>query len=117
MDEALNSLEQRIEHFFSDLPDLHTERLLLRKLRADDLEDIFEYAVDPQVAEHTTWYAHRSHEDTQTFLSSVLEQYQKHQIAVWGIEHKDDRQLIGTCGHGLPVVQHARAELGYAFLV
>ena len=33
---------------FADLPELETERLLLRKMRLDDAEDMFAYASDTE---------------------------------------------------------------------
>jgi ribosomal-protein-alanine N-acetyltransferase len=102
------------EDVFRELPTLETERLWLRKLRPDDLDDIFEYASDPEVAKYTTWETHKTPADAHTFLASVLERYQTGQIAVWGLEHKSDQKLIGTCALHDVVPHHARAELGYA---
>ena len=44
--------EQRV---FADLPDLETERLLLRKMRLDDAEAVFAYASDPEVTRYVLW--------------------------------------------------------------
>jgi hypothetical protein len=45
----LAGAEQRV---FADLPDLETERLLLRKMRLDDAEAVFAYASDPEVTRY-----------------------------------------------------------------
>jgi RimJ/RimL family protein N-acetyltransferase len=37
---------------FEDLPELETERLLLRKLRLDDARAMFTYASDPEVTRY-----------------------------------------------------------------
>ena len=37
---------------FRDLPELETERLLLRKMRLDDAEAMFVYASDPEVTRY-----------------------------------------------------------------
>lgn len=88
----------RVEDVFGDLPVLQTERLRLRRLRLDDAGDMFEYASDPEVSRYTTWEAHKTLEDSRAFLASVIEQYNTFQVAPWGMEHKRDRKLVGTCG-------------------
>jgi len=104
---------------FYDLPVLETERLLLRKLTLDDAEDMFEYASDPEVTKYLVWVAHQDIEDSREFLKSVLDRYRKGLVASWGVVHKLDEKLIGTCGYisWLPhgdLGKHARAELGFA---
>ena len=37
---------------FEDLPELETERLLLRKMRLDDARAMFAYASDPEVTRY-----------------------------------------------------------------
>jgi ribosomal-protein-alanine N-acetyltransferase len=103
-----------IQDIFADLATVETERLVLRKLVPGDLESIFDYASDPQVARFTTWMAHASIEDSRAFLDYVLEQYAAGRIATWGVEHKRDQKLIGTSGFVGWSIRHARAEIGYA---
>ena len=99
---------------FGDLPILETERLLLRKIRASDARDFYEYASDAEVSKHSTWSAHQSLADTRLFISSILNHYEAQHVAPWGIEHKADRKLIGTCGFASWITYHHRAEIGYA---
>ena len=103
-----------VKDIFGHLPTLQTDRLLLRKLQVDDLQDIFEYACDPKVARYTTWQPHETVEQSRDFLHHVLGLYEKGKVAPWGVEHKNDRKLIGTCGFLDWNLQHARAEIGYA---
>ena len=49
-----------VDGFFHDLPELETGRLLLRKLRMTDAQDMYEYSRDPEVARHVLWDAHTS---------------------------------------------------------
>ena len=44
---------------FRDLPELETERLLLRKMRLDDAEAMFAYASDPEVTRYVLFETHR----------------------------------------------------------
>ena len=45
---------------FADLPELETERLLLRRMRLDDAEAMFAYASDPEVTRYVLWRTVRS---------------------------------------------------------
>lgn len=104
----------KIEEVFGDLPELNTPRLLLRKLKADDAADMFEYASDPEVAREVTWGAHRTIEDSRGFLDCVLRKYENRETSEWGLELKESGKLIGTCGFVWWRPEHARAEIGYA---
>jgi RimJ/RimL family protein N-acetyltransferase len=48
------------------------------------------------------------------FLNGVLGLYAGGQVAPWGVFHKDDRKIIGTCGFVYWLPHHARAEIAYA---
>jgi ribosomal-protein-alanine N-acetyltransferase len=99
---------------YPDLPTLESDRLMLRKMSLEDAPDLFEYASDSQVAQYTTWTPHKSLEDSQIFLNSILAKYQNHESYDWGIIHKGDGKLIGTCGFVNWVSPHHHAEIGYA---
>jgi len=103
-----------IQDVFGDLPTLTTARLCLRKLAPEDLESIFAYTSDPEVARFTTWQPHASIEVSRDFLTYVLGQYDRGEVAPWGIEHRHDAKVIGTCGFVGWSLRHARAEIGYA---
>jgi ribosomal-protein-alanine N-acetyltransferase len=79
----------------------------------EDAADIFDYAHDLEVTRYVLWQPHRSIDDSQQFLASVVAGYEHLYLADWGIVHKGDRKLIGSCGfHGWRP-EHARASLGY----
>ena len=99
---------------FRHLPPLETERLTLRRLRALDAADIFEYASDPEVARYTLWDAHRTQEQSRLFLNIALEQYLIGEPSTWGVVLKQSGRLIGTCGFALASESDSRVEIGYA---
>ena len=97
----------------ADLPTLETERLLLRKITMGDIEDIFAYASDPEVPKYMPWEPHRSLEDTKEYLARVLERYEQHWPGPWGIVHKGDGKLIGSCSFHSWNRDDRRIEMGY----
>ena len=82
----------------TDLPQIPTPRLLLRRLRMDDADDIFAYASDPAVTATVTFDTHLSIDDSLAFVRTVLDGYERGERATWGIEHREDERLIGTIG-------------------
>lgn len=99
---------------FSNLATVETSRLLLRPMRLDDAEDMFDYASDPDVVRFTSWTVHQSTADTRAFLQHAIAAYQADRAASWAVEHKADRKMIGTCGFIWWNQTDAKAELGYA---
>jgi [ribosomal protein S5]-alanine N-acetyltransferase len=99
---------------FADLPELETERLLLRKMHLDDAEAMFAYASDPEVTRYVLFETHRSVEDSNAFLRLAVEGYERGDFGGWGIVLKDSGAFVGTCGADVDYApEHARAELGY----
>jgi [ribosomal protein S5]-alanine N-acetyltransferase len=97
-----------------DLPEIETERLLLRRMRLDDAEAMFAYASDPEVTRYIPWDTHRSIEDSESFLTFAIEGYERGDFGGWGVVLKDSGVFIGTCGLDAGYApEHARAELGY----
>ncbi|HYG99939.1 MAG TPA: GNAT family N-acetyltransferase [Terriglobales bacterium] len=96
------------------IPEIVTERLLLRALRPTDEIDVFSYARDPEVANHTLWEPHENLNDTRVFLAFVAEQHRSGRSFIWAIVHNRDRRVIGTVGLTAYVPNHARAEMGFA---
>ena len=82
----------------TDLPQIPAQRLLLRKLRLDDAQDLFAYASDPAVTATVTFDTHLSIDDSLAFIRYVLDGYERAELATWGIEHHAHERLIGTVG-------------------
>lgn len=98
---------------FADLPDLHTPRLLLRKMRLSDAEDMFTYARTPDVSRFLVWSPHRSVEESRGFLAYVADRYAAGLMEDWGIEHRPSGRFIGTAGYFFWDEPHRRAEIHY----
>lgn len=110
----MRRLVPKIEDVFADLPSVETDRLLLRRATMVDAADMFEYASDAEVARYTTWEPHASIEESRMFLEFLLHRYSGGEVAEWGVVHKADNKLIGTCGFSMWNPYNARAEVAYA---
>ncbi|GAB2540588.1 GNAT family N-acetyltransferase [Gracilibacillus alcaliphilus] len=104
----------QIEDIYRNFPSLATERLLLRKITMDDLNDIYYYGSNANVAKYVSWPKHETHTDSKEFIEMTLYQYENNLISPWGIEHREDQKLIGTIGFVSWNPDHQIAEIGYA---
>lgn len=102
-----------IADVYGNLPQLETERLILRKIRMDDAEDMYSYGSDPEVSKYVTWNQHQNISDSKAFIEFILNQYNNGNIAPWGIEYKDSGKLIGTIDFVAWNTTHKFAEIGY----
>ena len=60
--------------FYSDLPTIATERVVLRKMTLDDVSDVYSYASDPEVCKYVEWY-HDSIDVSKSFVQWNLNCY------------------------------------------
>ncbi len=127
----LNAFTPELEMYFQDvvksfplkeefipLPvdSFETDRLILRKFTQDDLNDIFEYCKNPNVARYVTWEPHQSLEDSQKFIDFALLSYSNGGLEPMAIVLKDDpkKRVIGSIGIFVVNAKHRTFELAYA---
>ena len=103
----------KVEDIFKDLPLIETERLILRNLTEGDINDVFEYTSDPEVAKYVPWEYHKSIDTSKSFVEYTINNYNSGNLANWGIVHKEDNKLIGGCGFVHWEPEHFKAEVGY----
>ncbi|MCB1035571.1 MAG: GNAT family N-acetyltransferase [Acidobacteria bacterium] len=97
-------------------PSLTTTRLRLRPLGLEDEPGIFAYASDPEVARFTLWEAHRSRDDSRSFLEAyAFANYRQEVPDPYGIFLKEaPGELLGTVGCHWASTLHLTMELGFA---
>src|SRR3954452_5538789 len=106
-------MSSNIDDLLAELSALETERLLLRKITPADAADVFAYASDLEVSKYMPWEPHHSLEVTRAYLAGVFKRYENHTPGPWGIVHKSDARLIGTCAYHDWQRNDRRAEIGY----
>lgn len=94
--------------------EMETARLRLRPLRENDVDAVFAYASDPEVARYVAFERHTAPGDSQEFVADCLKRYSEHVLAPWGVELKNDGALIGTIGVTHASETNLRVEVGYA---
>lgn len=102
-----------IENSLAEQPTFETKRLTLRSICIDDVDDIFEFSSDPEVAHHMTWEVNRTKSETLFFINFVLGGYKTGTSADWAIVEKVSQKVIGTCSFVDWSNEHRNAVLGY----
>ena len=70
---------------------LETERLLLRRWRENDVEDLFEFSKSPNIWLKAGGSIHQNIEESRKILSSLINSDED-----WAIVLKEDKKAIGT---------------------
>ena len=72
------------------------KNIILRKLKITDADQMYKWASDKEVAKYVLWNAHENINDTQEYINSCIQKYQKEKYFMWGIELIETSELIGT---------------------
>ena len=90
---------------------IETERLVLRMPRLDDASAIFEgWAQDQEVTRYLTWRPHVRLEQTQEFVRSCLDAWERETRFPYMITLKDTREVIGMID---PRIEGPKMGIGY----
>ena len=91
---------------------IDTRRLILRQPQMADAEAIFaRYASDPEVSRFVGWPRHRSVYDTEAFLRSSAEEWERWPAGPYLIASRENGDLLGGTGLGFRTPD--AAETGY----
>ena len=112
---AGSSSEQDPFFYFSALPVLETEDLLLRPMRMRDAKDIFSYSSDPEVARYVLWNPHRNLSDTRAYIRYIRSLYHRGLPSSWAVVFKPDGKVVGSIGFMSWIPVNHTAEVGYSF--
>ena len=73
---------------------LQTPRLILRSWRADDAENLYKYASDPEVGPRAGWPPHKNVEESRAIIESVFSNEY-----MWAITLRESDEPIGCVGY------------------
>jgi len=91
--------------------ELWGDRLRLRALEPEDANDVFNYASDPAVARYAGWRPHRTPFDSILYIQRCLSD--QWGPITFGVEHCEDRCLIGIVDIRIVSRLWAAGEIGY----
>jgi RimJ/RimL family protein N-acetyltransferase len=88
------------------MPEIETDRLLLRQFSLGDLDALAQIFADPEVVRHLGSGQPASRDETETALSSIIAHWGRHGFGRWAAIHRPTNSLVGYGGlrsfHGEP---------------
>ena len=103
---------------FSFLPfkNLESERLFLRQITIDDINEIFELRSNKNVMKYIPRPLCNTHEEVMEHIKMIQQKIELNEGINWAITLKNDNKLIGYIGHYRIKWEHFRSEIGYMLL-
>ncbi len=81
------------------IPEIRTERLLLRAFQEDDLDPFAQMIADPQVISMATYHGQpMNRTQAWNWLCMMLGHWQMRGFGIWGVEEIQSGELIGRVG-------------------
>lgn len=96
------------------MPDINTERLLLRRMTMKDAQDVYDYSRDPEVAQHVLWSAQKHVSEAKEYIRYMNRRYRDDLPSSWGVIDKASGRLVGTIGYMDHSEDNASVEVGYS---
>lgn len=94
---------------------IDTERLRLRWIKREDAPFILELLNDPSWLEYLGDRQIRTIDQTEEYISSIVEMYEKHGFGLYLVELKRDGTPIGICGL-IKRISLEYVDIGFAFI-
>jgi ribosomal-protein-alanine N-acetyltransferase len=101
---------------FHPFHNLETERLLLRRLNNNDVEEVFALRSNPQVMQYIPRPILKSQEEALAHIAMMDEKIENNTGINWGITVKGEEKIMGIIGHYRIQPENHRAEIGYMSL-
>lgn len=101
---------------FSPFPNLETERLRLRRVVNEDVNEIFALRSDQEIMKYIPRPLVKTNEEALAHIAMIDEKIDSNEGINWAITLKDNPKLIGIIGHYRIRPEHFRAEIGYMLL-
>lgn len=101
---------------FTPFPELETERLLLRRVTKDDLNEIFLLRSNPDTMKYIPRPLIKDYEGALEHLTMIDAKIENNEGINWAITLRDNPKMIGIIGHYRIQHENYRCEIGYMLL-
>lgn len=101
---------------FLPFTNLESERLLLRQITPDDVQEVFELRSNPETMKFIPRPLVTSHEEALAHIKMIQDKIESNEGINWAITLKPDNKLLGIIGHYRIKWEHFRSEIGYMLL-
>lgn len=94
-------------------PELHTERLHLRKMKVSDSSSLFKIWSDPEVTKFMNINCFTDENQANDMIKLLDELSQDNKAIRFSIIEIESNEIIGSCGYNSIDFENAKAEIGY----
>jgi len=101
---------------FHPFPNLESERLLLRRLNSDDVNEVLELRGNPENMKYVPRPLITSKEDALAHIALIDDKVVNNIGINWAITLKESPKMIGIIGHYKIQLENYRSEIGYMIL-
>lgn len=101
---------------FNPFPDLETERLYLRRVVKEDVNEIFALRSNKETMKYVPRPLVKTEKDAMEHITLIDSKIENNEGINWAITLKGKTKLIGIIGHYRIKPEHFRAEIGYMLL-
>jgi len=98
---------------FPSFPILHTPRLLLREMTADDAEALFQMRSDERVMRYLARPLQKDVSEAMEFIVKIRASFAQNEAIAWGISLYGQSKLIGNISFWKMDKNNHRTEIGY----
>jgi ribosomal-protein-alanine N-acetyltransferase len=98
---------------FNPFPNLETERLLLRRVNNNDVNEIFVLRSDTEIMKYIPRPLVKNKEEALEHIATINTKIDSNEGINWGITIKGNNTLIGIIGFYRIEIENYRAEIGY----
>jgi [ribosomal protein S5]-alanine N-acetyltransferase len=98
---------------FSSFTPIDTPRLILRELRIEDRDRIYDIFSDPEVTKYYDVVTMKSRRQAESLIKWWSNRFKHHKGIRWGIQFRENGQLVGTCGFSELDSENQLGEIGY----
>lgn len=101
---------------FSPFPILETDRLLLRRLTNDDVDEVFALRSNPVLMQYIPRPLATHNEEALGHIQLINDKIDANEGINWAITLKDSPKMIGIVGHYKLQIENQRSEIGYMLM-
>lgn len=98
---------------FSPFPNLETDRLTLRRVTVNDVNEIFDLRSNKEVMKYIPRPIAKTLDDALDHINTINAMIDKNEGINWGISFRGSPKLVGIIGHYRIQPHNHRAEVGY----
>ena len=102
-----------LEFNFSPFPNIETNRLILRRMKTSDANQIFALRSNPEIMQFIPRPLITTKEEALEFISVMDANVNNNNVINWAITTKEEDTLIGMIGFYRMKPENYRAEVGY----